>query len=134
MRVVELTRDPICMDAHVAALSRPDCGAVVVFHGLVRDHADGRAVEAIDYTCYEAMVESELKAVVDRSAESCGVENVVVVHRVGKLSVGEGSLGIVISSPHRVEAFRCAEMIIDEIKKTVPIWKKELGVDGSSWV
>ena len=134
MKTVELTQEPICMDAHVADLSMPDCGAVIVFHGLVRNHADGQSVEAIDYSCYEAMAAVELQEVVDRSADACGVENVVVVHRVGKLKVGEVSLGIVVSSPHRAEAFRCAEMIIDEIKKTVPIWKKEFGVDGSNWV
>lgn len=134
MKKVELTRDPICMDAHTAELSRPDCGAVLVFLGLVRDHASGKSVEAIDYTCYDAMVEKELKVVVDQASEATGVKNIVVVHRVGKLFVGEASLGIVVASPHRVESFRCAEMIIDEIKKTVPIWKKEFGTDGSTWV
>ena len=133
-RIIKVQREPIELDAIVGELSRPDCGAVLSFLGLVRDHAGGREVESIDYSCYEEMAAKELDRVVARCQERHGVAHAAVVHRIGLLAVGEASLGLVVASPHRREAFACGLDIIDEMKKTVPIWKREFGPDGASWV
>ena len=133
-RIVTVTRDEIDLTDLVRTLTTSDCGAVLTFLGVVRDHAGGRRVASIEYTAYEEMAESELRAVVDRVADEHRVENVAVVHRIGHLEVGETSLGVVVASPHRREAFGCGLAIIDELKKTVPVWKKEIGPDGSHWV
>ena len=105
-----------------------------MFLGVVRDHADGRSVEAIDYTCYEGMAEQELESVVQHCMERHPVKHVHLIHRIGRLVVGEASLGIVVASSHRREAFDCASEIIDELKKSVPIWKREFGPDSTTWV
>ena len=132
--IIEVTTDEIDMRGLTAQLTKPDCGAVLTFLGVVRDHADGHEVEEIDYTCYEEMAAKELANVARQSMMKHDVKHVAVVHRIGKLKVGEASLGVVVASPHRVESFACAQMLIDEMKKTVPIWKKEFGPDGTNWV
>ena len=132
--IVRVIDEKIELDELVAEATTSECGAVLSFLGVVRDHADGKAVKSIDYTCYREMAEKELRKVVEESAKSCGVSHAFVVHRVGHLAVGEASLGLVVASPHRRESFDCGLMIIDELKKSVPIWKKEFGVDGSHWV
>ncbi len=132
-RIVKVGPEPIDLDAIERGFSTPECGAVLTFRGIVRDHADGHVTEAIDYTCYDAMANKELEAVVDRCLAAHPVSHVAVLHRTGLLEVGEASLGIVVASSHRAEAFACAAMIIDEIKKTVPIWKHEIGPDGKRW-
>ena len=131
---VLVTRDPVDISDLVRDLTTPDCGAVLTFLGVVRDHAEGHDVEAIDYTCYEEMAAGELERVARRAMEKYQVKNLGVIHRIGRLKVGEASLGLVVASPHRGEGFACAQMFIDEMKKTVPIWKKEFGPDGASWV
>ena len=133
-RIVRVIREEIRLDDLVRELTKPECGAVLTFLGVVRDHADGKDVSAIDYTCYEEMAEKELDRVVARVMEETGVPHVAILHRIGRLEVGEASLGVVVASPHRKEAFACGLQIIDEMKKTVPIWKKEFGPDGSHWV
>jgi molybdopterin synthase catalytic subunit len=134
IRAVLITREPIVLDEWVRKLTLPQCGAVATFLGVVRDHADGRAVESIEYTAYEGMAEQELATVVRRVAEAHAVAGAVVVHRLGHLAVGEASLGVVVSSAHRREALACTLEIIDELKRTVPIWKRERGPDGTTWV
>lgn len=133
-RIVRVIREEISLDGLVRDLTRPECGAVLTFLGVVRDHADGKDVSSIDYTCYEEMAEKELTRVVERAMEKHRVPHAAVLHRIGHLGVGDASLGVVVASPHRKEAFACGLDIIDELKKTVPIWKKEFGPDGSHWV
>ena len=134
-RIVKVQEERIALDELVAEFTQPDCGAVLTFLGVVRDHAAGKPeVEKIDYSCYEEMATKELERVVSACMERHGVPNVAVLHRVGMLAVGEASLGVVVSSPHRKEAFACGLEIIDEMKKTVPIWKREFGPDGAEWV
>ena len=131
---VRITREEIALEALADEVTSADCGAVLTFLGVVRDHADGRDVESIDYTCYEGMAEKELAKVVEACMERYPVRHVAIVHRIGRLAVGVASLGLAIASPHRREAFDCGLAIIDELKKTVPIWKREIGPDGASWV
>ncbi|MEE9394811.1 MAG: molybdenum cofactor biosynthesis protein MoaE [Planctomycetota bacterium] len=131
---VHVIEEKIKLEDLVAKATTSECGAVLSFLGVVRDHADGKSVESIDYSCYREMAQKELLKVVEKSVAACGVAHAFVLHRIGRLAVGEASLGLVVASPHRRESFECGLMIIDELKKTVPIWKKEFGVDGSYWV
>lgn len=132
--LVRIVEDEIDVQPLMEELTHPECGAVLSFLGVVRDHADGKSVQSIEYTSYAEMAEKELRRVVEEAQEALGVPHVAVIHRIGHLAVGEASLGVVCASPHRKEAFACGLQIIDEMKKTVPIWKKEFGTDGSHWV
>jgi len=129
-----LTDDPIDSEALVRRVMRPSDGAYVLFEGVVRNHHDGRPVESIFYDAYRPMAEKEIDAIV-RDVEAAYPEAAIaVVHRLGHLVVGDASIAIVAASPHRAEAFAASRMLIDRIKETVPIWKKERGPDGEEWV
>lgn len=129
-----LTDDPIDARALVARVMRPSDGAYVLFEGVVRNHHDGRAVESILYDAYRPMAEKEMDAIVHDIAAQYPDVALAVVHRLGHLVVGDSSIAIVASAPHRAEAFAAARLMIDRIKETVPIWKKERGPDGEEWV
>ena len=119
----------------VDAVRSNDIGAISVFLGTVRETSDGRGVTALDYSAYRSMAEEELAAIVDEAEARFGVSSIVVEHRVGELSLGEVSVGIAAAHPHRQPAMDCTRFVIDEIKKRVPIWKREHYVDGTSeWV
>jgi molybdopterin synthase catalytic subunit len=114
---------------------RPDCGAVVLFSGTVRDHAEGRTgVEWLEYEAYDEMVVPKLAEIV---AETRGrwpqVGRVAVIHRVGRLAVGESSVVVAVSAPHRDVAFAAARFAIDALKVSVPVWKRESWEAGSDW-
>lgn len=109
-------------------------GACVVFEGVVREQHEGKAVESIFYDAYRPMAEREIEKIrleVEREFPSVAAG---VLHRLGHLAVGEVSIAIVATSPHRAEAFAACRMMIDRIKETVPIWKKERGPDGEEWL
>jgi molybdopterin synthase catalytic subunit len=129
-----LTDDPIDPTALVKRTMRRSDGAYVLFEGVVRDHHEGRAVESIFYDAYRPMAEKEIGIIVrDVQAQFPDVA-LAVVHRLGHLVVGDASIAIVAASPHRAEAFGACRLVIDRIKETVPIWKKERGPDGEEWV
>lgn len=129
-----LTDEPIDPRALVDRVMRRSDGAYVLFEGVVRDHHEGKAVESIFYDAYRPMAEKEIDAIVrDIEAQFPDVA-VAVVHRLGHLIVGDASIAIVAASPHRAEAFAACRLVIDRIKETVPIWKKERGPDGEEWV
>jgi molybdopterin synthase catalytic subunit len=128
-----LTDAPIDPRALVARVVRPSDGAYVLFEGVVRDHHDGKRVESIFYDAYRPMAEKEIDAIVrDVTARYPDVA-IAIVHRLGHLVVGDSSITIVASSPHRAEAFEACRLVIDRVKETVPIWKKERGPDGEEW-
>ena len=109
-------------------------GAALLFLGVVRDHADGRAVEGMRYDAYEEMAAQVLQAIAREAAERAGSDRVAVVHRVGELAIGEVSVAIAVSTPHRAEAYDASRYVIEEIKKRLPVWKKEHYADGpSAW-
>lgn len=114
---------------------RPDCGAVVLFSGTARDHAPGRdGVELLEYEAYEEHVVPRLADIAARMRESWPtLGRVVLLHRIGVVPVGESSVVVVASSPHRPEAFAAARFGIDTLKSSVPIWKRERWKDGESW-
>ncbi|HEX5614471.1 MAG TPA: molybdenum cofactor biosynthesis protein MoaE [Acidimicrobiia bacterium] len=133
---VVVTHEPIDAGALVAWATRPDCGAVVVFLGVVRDHAEGRTgVESITYEAYESEAVAALEAVVaDARTRWPELGPVAVVHRVGDVAVTEASVAVVVASPHRAEAFAAGQHCIDTLKQTAPIWKQEHTASGAEWV
>lgn len=119
---------------------RPDCGAVVLFSGTVRDHAtdaEGQVragVGYLEYEAYEEMVVPKLREIADECrARWPGIGRVALVHRVGRLELGESSVVVAVSAPHRPEAFDAARFAIDALKVSVPVWKREEWADGSGW-
>ena len=129
-----LTTDPIDPRALVDKVLRKSDGAYVLFEGVVRNHHEGKAVESIVYEAYEPMAEKEMERIVREIEAQFPDVALAVVHRLGHLVVGDSSIAIVAASPHRAEAFAACRMMIDRIKETVPIWKKERGPDGEEWV
>lgn len=113
----------------------PNCGAVVLFSGTVRDHAEGRTdVTHLEYEAYEEMVVPKLTEIVaETRARWSAVGRVVLVHRVGRLELGESSVVAAVSAPHRDEAFAAARFAIDALKVSVPVWKREIWDGGSDW-
>ena len=129
-----LTDDPIEPLELVRRVVRPSDGAYVLFDGVVRDHADGKSVESIFYDAYRPMAEKEMAKIVDAVSREFDGVAIAVVHRLGLLRVGDSSIVIVCASPHRAEAFAACRAMIDRIKESVPIWKKERGPGGEEWV
>jgi molybdopterin synthase catalytic subunit len=129
-----LTDDKIDARALVERVMRPSDGAYVLFEGVVRNHHHGKAVESIFYDAYRPMAEKEIDTIVRDVAAQFPTTAMAVVHRLGLLLVGDASIAIVAASPHRAEAFAACRLLIDRIKETVPIWKKERGPDGEEWV
>lgn len=129
-----LTDAPIDAQALVQRVMRRSDGAYVLFEGVVRNHHDGKVVESIFYDAYRPMAEKEMEKIVAEVEAKFPDTAVAVVHRLGQLVVGDSSIAIVAASPHRAEAFTACRTIIDRIKETVPIWKKERGPDGEEWV
>ena len=129
-----LTDAPIDRDALIRRVMRPTDGACALFEGVVRNHHEGKAVDSIFYDAYRPMAEKEIGRVIDSVREQFREVAVGVIHRLGELRVGDASIAIACASPHRAEAFSACRMVIDGIKETVPIWKKERGPDGEEWV
>ena len=128
------TNDPIDSAALVRSIARPSDGATILFEGVVRNHNEGKSVESIVYEAYLPMAEKEMARVVDGVRAAFPDVAVTVVHRLGHLVVGDTSIAIACASPHRAEAFEACRTVIDRVKQTVPIWKKERGPDGEEWV
>jgi molybdopterin synthase catalytic subunit len=117
----------------VAGLKAGADGAVCVFDGIVRDNTRGRKTLHLDYEAYREMALSQMKALADESVAKFGVRDVALVHRLGRLHVGDTSVLVAVASAHRGAAFDACRWLIDTLKKTVPIWKKEQFVDGAVW-
>ncbi len=131
----DVVREPIDTAEVLARVGGAEDGAVVLFVGTVRDHAEGRRVDGVSYDAYEAMARDVLHAVAVEAAALLGTERVAVVHRIGALDIGEVSVAIAVSSPHRAEAYEASRYVIEEIKKRLPVWKKERYADGEEvWV
>jgi molybdopterin synthase catalytic subunit/molybdopterin converting factor small subunit len=131
--VVALIRERIDRDALVASLQQPADGAIVVFDGIVRDNTRGRKTLYLDYEAYEEMALAEMRKLAAEAQERFAVDRVGVVHRLGRLEIGESSIVIVVTSAHRGAAFDACRWLIDTLKRTVPVWKKEHFADGAVW-
>lgn len=128
-----LTRERIDAQSIVESAKRGEDGAVVVFDGMVRNQTRGRKTLYLDYEAYEAMALKEMDALAAQARTNFGVRHVTLVHRLGRLQIGETSVLIVVASAHRAQAFDACRWLIDTLKKTVPIWKKETFADGTVW-
>ena len=129
----QVTREPIDSAKIASRIKAPEDGAVVVFDGIVRNHSRGRRTLYLEYSAYEPMATAELEKLAQAALMNYAVRDVRIVHRLGRLEIGESSVLIVVSSAHRAAAFDAARWIIDTLKKTVPIWKKEFFEDGAVW-
>lgn len=131
----DVVREPIDPARVLARVGDPEDGAVLLFLGVVRNHAESRAVDGITYDAYEAMAKDVLNAIATEAADLLGTDRIAVIHRIGQLDVGECSAAIAVSSPHRDEAYRASRYVIEEIKKRLPVWKKERYAEGDeAWV
>jgi molybdopterin synthase catalytic subunit len=123
------------IDTHtiVEAIKHPGDGAVAVFEGIVRDNSRGRRTLYLDYEAYQPMAQNQLDALVKEAVGKFLVRDIRIVHRIGRMEIGETSVLIVVASAHRAAAFDACRWLIDTLKKTVPIWKKEYFDDGAVW-
>jgi molybdopterin synthase catalytic subunit len=129
-----LTRAPISVDALCREVAAPEQGGLVTFQGLVRDHHEGRGVLGIEYSAYEAMAESVAQSVVVEATTRWPVR-IALLHRLGELAVGDVAVAIAAAGAHRDEAFAACRYVIEEVKRRVPIWKRERYADGTEeWV
>jgi molybdopterin synthase catalytic subunit len=130
-----LTAEPIRLDPLIDLVRSPDRGGIAIFLGLVRDHHQGRSVLGLDYSAYGPMAESVTEQIVGEVAGRGSRVVVAVQHRVGSLTVGDVAVAVVAASAHRAEAFDACRYVIEELKKRVPVWKREMYSDGSvAWV
>lgn len=129
-----LTDDPLSYTDLIGSVMRPSDGALAFFAGVVRNHHDGKNVQSIVYESYRPMAEREIGRIMEDIRLRYPDVRMAVRHRLGLLVVGEASIVIACSSPHRAEAFAACREIIDRVKQTVPIWKKERSESGEEWV
>ncbi len=132
--LIQITGEPLDRNALVAAITHPGVGGIVVFEGVVRDSARGKQIRYLEYDVYPEMATRQIRTIITEAEKRWGVERVAVAHRVGRLEIGEASVIVVVATPHRAEAFDACRYIIDTLKTTVPIWKKEVATTGEEWV
>lgn len=128
-----IVREPLDCERIMGEIKAPDNGAIVVFDGIVRNHSRGRRTLYLEYSGYEPMATAELERLAQSALATYPVRDVRIIHRLGRLEIGETSVLIAVAAAHRAAAFDAARWIIDTLKKTVPIWKKEYFADGAVW-
>jgi molybdopterin synthase catalytic subunit len=128
-----ITRDPIDVAPILAAIKHPEDGAVAIFDGIVRNHSRGRRTLSLDYTAYEVMALRQMDGLARQAMARFAIRDLRIVHRLGRLQIGESSVYIAVASAHRAAAFDACRWLIDTLKTTVPIWKREYFEDGAVW-
>lgn len=133
--LARVTADPIDPARMLGGALSPEDGAALLFWGVVRNENDGRAVSSLEYSAYAEMAEREMLRIADEARARFGTGAIHVVHRIGLLRIGEASVAIAVASPHRAEAYEASRYVIEELKRRVPVWKREGYVDGrTEWV
>ncbi len=132
--LTRITRDPIDPQPLVAHVRRDESGAVALFLGVARNNNLGRRVLRLEYDAYPEMAEKQLRRVAEEVASRWPISDIAIVHRIGRLEIGETSLLVAVSSPHRKEAFEACHQTVNRIKEVVPIWKKEFWEGGETWI
>jgi MoaE-MoaD fusion protein len=130
----ELTTDPVEISGVARRIVPEECGATVTLDGYVRRFTRGRESLYLVYEAYESMALKEMRKLIDQARKEFEISAVGVVHRLGRLEIGETSVVVSVAAPHRKAAFAACEWLIRELKRTVPIWKKEVYADGEEWV
>jgi len=132
---IQVTTEPLSERAAMEAVSDPAAGAVVLFSGVVRDQTGGRRVKFLEYEAHAPMAEAKMREIAATAHQRWpDVTRIAMIHRIGRLEIGESSVMIAVSSPHRRQAFEAGQFAIDTLKETVPVWKKEYFDDGEIWV
>lgn len=131
---VVVTDQPLSLDAMLAAVSHPGAGGVVLFLGVVRDTNDGRDVHFLEYEAHDSAAEASMRRIAEDAEARWPGTRVACAHRTGKLEIGEASVVVAASAPHRAEAFEAARHVIDTLKAETPIWKKEVFEGGEVWI
>jgi molybdopterin synthase catalytic subunit len=131
--IFQITREPIRADNLGQQLKAPEDGAVVIFEGIVRNHSRGRKTLYLEYEAYEPMAIRKMEEIAREARERFPVDSIGIVHRLGRLEIGETSVAIVVTSAHRRAAFDACHYAIDRLKQVAPIWKKEFFEDGAVW-
>jgi molybdopterin synthase catalytic subunit len=130
-----LVHGPIDTTAMIAAAARADCGALAVFLGTTRDHHDGRGVLRLEYEAYEPLALTTLERLEHETCSRFAVASCTITHRLGEVPLAEASVAVIVAAGHRAAAFDACRWAMDELKRTVPIWKKEFYAEGdSAWV
>lgn len=131
----QLTSQPIDTEAVLARVASPEAGAVVLFLGVTRGVTDGRSTESLDYEAYHEMAKKKLREIEQEARLRWPLCGCVIVHRLGHVEVGQASVAVAVSTPHRSDAFAAGQWLMDTLKETVPIWKCENWTDGErQWV
>ena len=133
-QTVALSEEPLDAAAIAAGVRSDAAGALVTFAGAVRELSRGQRVRALVYEAYGSMAQRQMEALAAEARQRWRIGNVAMVHRTGTLSVGDVSVVIAVAAPHRAEAFEACKWLIDELKRTVPIWKKEVYTEGEAWI
>lgn len=131
---VRLQAEPLDLGRLLAFVQAPSLGAVAVFLGTVRDHHAGRTVLHLEYEAYPEMAEAELGKIAEEARARFQVARVAIAHRTGRLEIGEASVAVVVGSEHRREALEACRFVIDTLKRTAPIWKREVFEGGAVWI
>jgi molybdopterin synthase catalytic subunit len=132
--MIEITDQPIDVQKIISAASRKEAGAVNTFIGTVRNSTSGKKVLRLEYDAYEPMAVSEIQKIIDQASEQWKLTGYAISHRVGVLQPGEIAVVVAVSTPHRKDSFAACQFIIDTLKQTVPIWKREFFENGDEWV
>jgi len=132
--MIRITCDDFSVDEELIRIKKPSVGGIVTFVGTVRDSSEEGSVERMEIEAYTEMAERQLTIIRDEAQEKFAIENVLVVHRYGDLKVGDNIVLVAVSAGHREAAFDACEYVIDELKKRVPIWKREHTPSGGHWV
>lgn len=132
--MIALTKEPIDVTSVIDAVKDQGAGAIDVFIGTVRDQTNKKAVIKLNFESYEPMAIKELTKIADQAKSKWTINKLAIVHRVGVLHPGEIPVVVAVSTPHRKDAFEACRYVIDTLKQTVPIWKKEIFEDGEVWV
>jgi molybdopterin synthase catalytic subunit len=132
--LIALSEEPLDSAAIGRRIRKNSDGALILFEGVVRESSRRKTVRALVYEAYGAMALRQMEQLSETARSKWPITDVAIVHRLGDLAVGEVSVVIAVSAPHRGEAFDACEWVIDELKKTVPIWKKEIYTDGEAWI
>jgi molybdopterin synthase catalytic subunit len=129
-----ITRKPLDLGSLVQRVEHSGAGAIITFSGVVRDNAHGKAVKHLEYEAYPEMAESSMREIIAEIRARWSDVRVAMAHRIGKLKIGQASLVIVVSAPHRPEAYAASRYAIERVKAILPVWKKEFATDGDHWV
>jgi len=132
--MIRVTRNDFSVDEELGRLKTPSVGGIVTFVGVVRAESEGRRIDSMEIEVYPEMAEKQLQIIRGEAIKKFGVEEILIVHRYGNLMVGDNIVLIAVSAGHRDSAFDACRYVIDELKKSVPIWKRERTPTGACWV